>query len=271
MILRWPLSCPVKLRRKCGGFKFEDKDIPKLPFSKEDIENHQQLGDILILNLDKTPDGTPLTIEEMAQRAMQNIGGNVIEKDASGNPSKYLLYKNQFDENGNLKSEAWFSNEAEIKKQTPKLGWQFVSPNILSDSTNKNYLTQTELLIKNAKENFFNNNFPLEYEEAEEEFNQKRANIVELIKNSNYVEAVKSLSALKISQLLREPVQNTVLRYLVSFKKGKQLFIDEKYSWSRGVSSAGDLLVFGFADGTGANVNRNKPDNSNDNLGVVSS
>ena len=37
------------------------------------------------------------------------------------------------------------------------------------------------------------------------------------------------------------------------------------------VSSDGNLLNFGNADANGANVNRNNPDNSNDNLGVVSS
>ena len=252
------------------GFKLEAKDIPELPFSQEEIERHRQLGDILILNLDKTPDGTPLTIEEMAGRAMQN-GGNVIERDAAGNPTKYLLYKDQFDENGNLKSASWLSNKTEIKKQTPKPGWQFVSPGILPDSTDKNYLAQTELLIENARSNFFDGNFPPEYREAEEEFNQKKAFIEELIKSYNYVQAVKDLSALKISQLLREPMQNTILRYLVSFKKGQQLFTDRKYSWSGSASTADNFLRFGDAGASGADVSKSGPGLSDGSLGVVSS
>ena len=36
-------------------------------------------------------------------------------------------------------------------------------------------------------------------------------------------------------------------------------------------SSDGNLLNFGNADATGANVNRNRPDNANDNLGAESS
>jgi hypothetical protein len=247
------------------GFKLEAKDIPEISFSKEEIEQHQKLGDMLVLNLDKTPEGLPLTIEEMAQRAMQNIGSNVIGTD------KYLLYKDQFDEQGKLKSGAWFSGEAEIKKQTPRLGWQFVSPNILPNSTSKDYLNQTELLIQNAKEKLFNNNFPLEYQVAEAEFQQEKARISEFIKNNNYVEASKILSNLKISKLLREPIQNTIFRYLVSFKKGKQLFTDGKYSWSDDVSSDGGLLRFGYAGASGADVYRNDPGHSNDSLGVVSS
>jgi len=43
--------------------------------------------------------------------------------------------------------------------------------------------------------------------------------------------------------------------------------VSNKHSFS----SDGNLLNFGNADATGANVNRNKPDNSNDNLGAVSS
>ncbi len=253
------------------GFKLEAKDVPPIPFSREEIELHQKLGDMLVLNIDRTPEGLPLTIEEMAERAIKNIGSNVIEKDTEGNPTKYLLYNDQFDESGKIKSGAWFSGEDEIRKQTPRVGWQFVSPNILPDSTNKNYLAQTELLIKNAKGKFFNNNFPLEYQNAEEEFNQKKAAIAELVKNSKYVEVAKELSVLKISQLLREPLQNTILRYLVSFKKGKQLFTDGKYSWSSGVSSGGFLLDFGLAAAYGADVFRSRPDGSVGRLGVVSS
>jgi hypothetical protein len=220
---------------------------------------------MLVLNLDKTPEGIPLTIEEMVQRAIQNIGSNVI------GPETYLLYKEQFDSHGKLKSDAWFASETEIKKQTPKLGWQFVSPNILPNSTNKNYLDQTELLIQNAKEKFFHNNFPPEYQQAEEEFQQEKDKIAELIKNSKYIEASKILTNLNISKLLREPTQNTIFRYLMSYKKGKQLFTDGKYSWSNSVSSDGRLLSFGFADAAGAYVVWFNPDYSLAHLGVVSS
>ncbi|MDO9230975.1 MAG: hypothetical protein Q7U36_00650 [bacterium] len=260
------------------GFKLEAEDIPPLeidgkPLTREEIERHQKLGDILVLNFDKTPDGTPLNIEEMAKRALKVLGsdGNVIERDKDGKPTKYLLYKDQFDEKGELKSGVWFSGEAEIRKQTPKAGWQFVSPNILPNSTNKNYLAQTELLIENAKNNFFDGKFPPEYQEAEKEFETKKPEIEELIKNNKYIEAVKAISALEISQLLREPIQNNIFRYLVSFKKGKQLFTDRKYSWSNTASSDGIFLVFGGADADGALVDGRRPDGSFDHLGVVSS
>ena len=253
------------------GFKLEAKDIPKIPFSQEEIERHQELGDMLVLNLDKTPEGIPLTIEEMTEKAIKTIGSNVIERDKDDEPTKYLLYKNQFDEQGKLKDEAWFSAQAEIKKQTPRLGWQFVSPDILPDSTDKNYLAQTELLIENARIKFFNGTLSLEYQQAETQFQQEKDKVQQLIQNKNYIEASKILSNLKISQLLREPVQNTIFRYLMSYKKGKQLFADGKYSWSDSVSSVGNVPFFGNAVATGADVNRDSPDDSNDNLGVVSS
>ncbi|MDO9230976.1 MAG: AAA family ATPase [bacterium] len=260
------------------GFKLEAKDIPPLeidgkPLTREEIERHQKLGDKLVLNFDKTPDGIPLNIEEMAERALKVLGsdGNVIERDKDGKPTKYLLYKDQFAENGKLKSGAWFFGEAEIRKQTPKAGWQFVSPDILPNSTSKNYLAQTELLIENAKNNFFDGKFPPEYQEAEKEFQTKKPEIEELIKDNKYIEAVKAISTLKISNLLHEPVQNTIFRYLVSFKKGKQLFTDGKYSWSICASSDGGFLSFGDADADGAHVRGSKPDFSYGLLGVVSS
>ena len=253
------------------GFKLEAKDIPAILFSEEEIERHQESGDMLVLNMDKTPDGIPLNIEEMAKRAIRSIGSNVIEKDKNGNPTKYLLYKDQFYDQGKIKSGTWFSGETEVRKQTPKLGWQFVSPNILPDSTGKNYIAQTEMLIENARSNFFDGNLPQEYLEAEKEFKIEKSKIEEFIENNNYVKASKTLSALKISQLLREPVQNVIFRYLVSFKKGKQLFTDGKYSWASSFSSDGFLLSFGNANATGAGVSRIWPGSSFDNLGAVSS
>jgi len=170
-----------------------------------------------------------------------------------------------------MKSGTWFSSETKVRKQTPKLGWQFVSPNILPDSTGKNYIAQTEMLIENARSNFFDGNLPQEYLEAEKEFKIEKSKIEKFIKNSNYVKASKTLSALKISQLLREPVQNVIFRYLVSFKKGKQLFMDGEYSWASSFSSDGFLLRFGGTYATGADVGRIRPALSFDSLGVVSS
>ena len=253
------------------GFKLEAKDIPKIPFSQEEIERHQELGDMLVLNVNKTPDGIPLTIEEMIERAMKTIGSNVIERDKDSEPIKHLLYKGQFDEQGKLKSEAWFSGEAEIKKQTPRLGWQFVSPNILSDSTDKNYLAQIEFLMENARTKFFNGTLPPEYQQAETQFQQEKAKIQQFIQNNNYGEASKVLSDLKISQLLREPMQNTLFRYLVAFKKGQQLFTDGKYSWSNSSSTDGSLLFFGVAVAEGAFVGWYSPTFSGGSLGAVSS
>jgi len=207
----------------------------------------------------------------MAERAIRSIGSNVIEKDKDGNPTKYLLSKNQFYDQGKIKSGTWFSRETKVRKQTPELGWQFVSPNILPNSTGKNYIAQTEMLIENARSNFFDGNLPQEYLEAEKEFKIEKSKIEEFIENNNYVKASKTLSALKISQLLREPVQNVIFRYLVSFKKGKQLFTVGGYSWASSLSSGGNLLSFGNANATGAGVSRIWPGSSFDNLGAVSS
>ncbi len=254
------------------GFKLNFKDIPQIPFSVEEIELHQKRGDMLVLNLDKTPDGELLTIEMMSTKAINVLGGNIIERDAKGDPNKYLLYTNQFDENGKVKSSAWFSGEAEISKQTPKAGWQFVSPEILPPSISKDAISQIEVLMENAKSDFFSGKFPVEHAEAEKEFQSKKDEIRRLMSENKYVESSKLISELKISQLLSEPVQNAIFRYLVSYKKGKQLFVDGKYMRSMcGASSDGGLLLFGDADSSGALVNGDDPDSSYVSLGAVSS
>ncbi len=78
-------------------------------------------------------------------------------------------------------------------------------------------------------------------------------------KNKDWKAAAFFLASLDITRLLKEPVQNTLYRYLVvSSITGQKLFV-ENYSWSGSPSSDGDLVYFGGADAVGAGVVRGGP------------
>ena len=253
-------------------FGFIPENIPTIPFSVQELRKAKELGMQLILNVDKTPDGTPLTIENMAKIALSEFClCNILEGDANGKPTNYLLHKNQFNDDGTIQRGAWFEKETEILNETPNLEWQLVSLDIIEDSTSKTYLDQQELLIETTEQQFFNGNFPPNSEEhkAKEEFEQARQNIQKLIDEGKTKEASDIISQLQSSQLFREPITHTIFRYLMNFSQGKQLFTDGTYTWSNSVASDGYLLPFGCALANGASVFRYVPWNPLIHDGVV--
>lgn len=256
------------------GFRPEVKDIPAIPFSKRELEEAARGGEMLVLNWDETPEGTPLSIETMAKRALTRLpDGNVIEKHPDGTPKRHLLHKDQFEDNGTIMSGAWFVKDQNILSVTPERGWQLVSPDIVRDSTSKNYLDQTEFLIDHIRTTFPNGTFPTGSKEAlaEEGWKQERPKIQKLIDEGNIKDASRVLSDLAVSKLFREPVANTIFRYLVAYRNGKQLFTDGTYSWSDTVASDGFLALFGYADAVGACVDGYGPGSGWTRSGVVSS
>lgn len=242
-------------------FRFRP-DAPPIPFSKEDMLRHERLGHILIYNPDATPDGRPFRIEDMASRALSG-GRNVLERDAAGNPKKYLLYKEQFNENGEILTNAWFSGDQTVRDGVPQKGWQFVSPDVLPGTESKDFVAQTDVLIANAKQDFFGGSIPRAFQAAVDEWESKK--IV-------FKADVNTLAALPIMRFVRERVQNTIFRFLlVHGTKRELLFKDGIYSWSYAPSSDGRLVNFGHADAEGAYVYRFEPGVSDSDLGAVAS
>lgn len=250
------------------GCKLRPEDIDPIPFSREEIEFQQQKGLRLEYFLDETSDGTPFNLENMAKKAIAVLGSNVIENDANGKPSKYLLYNNQFEDNGDLKLTIWLRNEAGVLSEKPRRGWRFSSAEILPETKNKGALSQIEELINNAKTNFFAGVFPAEYLEAEEEFREQKEKIEEFIKTNEYAKASSAISQLKISELLGERLTEIMFRYLVSFKKGKQFFTDGNYARAMLGASFNGSFYFGDASAFGAYVCSYSPEYAFAGLGA---
>ncbi|MEI6650055.1 MAG: AAA family ATPase [Candidatus Moraniibacteriota bacterium] len=241
------------------GFRPE---APPIPYTKADMLRHEQLGHILMYNPDILPDGTPFDIQTMASRALSG-GRNVLERDASGIPTKYLLYKEQFDENGKILDGAWFSGDQEVKTGTPQSGWQFVSPEALPDTENKNFVAQTDILIENARENFFGGGVPDAFQKAVDEWHSKKV---------MFKDDANKLASLPIMNFVRERVQNTIFRFLLVHGTGRgTLFADGNYVWSYALSSGGSLVSFGFAVAVGADVYGYAPVDSYSDLRAVAS
>src|SRR3989339_1074582 len=163
------------------------EDVPEIPFSREELERAKEMGQMLVLRVEKTEDGKPMSME-----AMNTILAKRWEKEKKGG----LLNT----------AEGWRDNvtgSKDFSEVAPRAGWALVSKDLLPDSTSKNYIEQTEVIIKALKDAAFKDmELPEEYAEAIAEFESQKERLTRLM-SEDWMEAAKQLSELKINQLTR--------------------------------------------------------------------
>ena len=241
---------------KAYGFKPEK--LPPIPFGKEEIEWHKKQGHMLVYDISKTLEGLPLSVAEIGKRA----GSNVINQD------EYRLYKTQFDDMGNIKSDAWFSSDPLVLSETPSGEWKFVSPEVLKGSESKNYKQQTDFLIKYWTDNFFTIKKALSKDKIQIPDEYAKA-FAQWEKDKDTLSTAAEFAAHPVSKILRECFASTVSRYVILQKAKNKKILADKYSWSCSPSSDGSLVYFGLADSDGADVSWGVPGLSYGRLGVV--
>ena len=109
---------------------------------------------------------------------------------------------------------------------------------------------------------------PEVYKEAIEEFETKKAGI-QAILTSNWQEAAKQLSKLKLNQLTRQLPVETMYDFLMYFKNNKKRLLESKYTWTYRRASVGELVSFGYSAAAGASVYGWAPDRVVGALGVA--
>lgn len=226
-------------------FGVELETIPPIQFTKEDLERAKELNQILILQTDKMEDGKPMTLE------------NLKNKFPKAHDGKKMWY-----------DQDWYNKEDFFKNETPKAGWKFVSKDTIPNSTNKNYLEQTETVIQYLKEEVFKDKeLPKEYQEAITEFESQKSNISKLI-DSDWKSASDKLGNLQITRLTRENPSEVMYRLILENKENKDKLLPSKHTWTLGRGSDGEFVSVGGFDDGGAGVRGSRPDRRYDYLGV---
>ena len=239
----------IKEIKNTFGIKVRAEDVPNIPFSKEDLKKAKELGQFLILRVDKAKDGTGLSMKKM-----HDLLAEEFEKDGHG---KILV------------SIDWYKEEEFFTKETPKLSWALTSKEVIPDSTSKNYLQQTESIIDYIKEKVFKGGaLPKEYQDAIREFAEQKEKISKLMKD-DWDEASKMLEELRITKLTRKSLSESVYDFLVYFKTNKERLFENIYTWTLRRASDGGLVYVGDFDADGARVNSRTPDYSRGDLGVA--
>ncbi len=221
---------------KALGIEVDPLIIPEIPFPKKDLEKAKELGQFLILRVDKTKDGDPLTMEKI----------NHLQKgkDYEG---KKLLHLN--DKEGETLKSAWYKKKYFFKKETPELSWALVSKDIIPRSGGKDYLKQTEEIIYYIKDIFKDGEIPEEYQEAIEEFEDKKDGLKKMLVHDwegvlekarhpgetlapDMFEAVEKLSDLKINQLTRPTPVEVFYDSVVYYQGAGQPLYEKEFVWT---------------------------------------
>lgn len=222
------------------------KDIPKIPFDEKTLERAKELNQYLVLRINTSPDKKPLTMEKM----------NELKKGKTKDGGKIL---NSID---------WYKDEDFYTKETPVLGWSLVSKEVIPNSTSKNYLEQTEIMVSYIQTEVFKGQKPDKvYQEAIDEFNKKKGDIKDLI-SADWKKASEELEQLKITKLTRPNPAEVIYDILLMKEKNNEYVLGNMYAWTKCRRSGGGLVSVGSADSDGAHVDSAGPGVSNGDLGV---
>lgn len=222
-----------------NAFGIELKNIPEIPFTKEDLEKAKELKQILVLYADKTPDGEPLTGEK--------IFDLLDNKTSDGN--NFLTNEPEFNRKDDRRKDHLFD------KNTSRNGWKLVSKGLTPGSENKDYFNQTLFLADYLKEKVFKDKIiPLEYKRAIKELNLKK----ETISSGFYTKsrspyhnsfehknAVEELANLAINKITRESSVEIVYRMALCERQDKKMILLGKWAATSDYSfnSAGNIYI----------------------------
>ena len=239
------------------------EDVPEIPFSREELERAKEMGQMLVLRVEKTEDGKPMSLEAMI---------DIIQKRWDKEGKGKLLYTDNEYKNWKERTGADFG------QKSPRTGWAFVSKELLPQSISKNYAQQTEVMVAYLKDTVFKDmEIPEEYEEAFQEWEQvkqKDKNIQELLRNPDnpkydWQQAAKELAELKITQLTRQSIQETIYDLALYYDKNGKRLLPNVYTWSNSRSTGGGLVNLGSFDAEGVGGDGWTPDYRNGDLGVL--
>lgn len=240
---------------KAFGIKVSPEQIPEIPFSREDLERARELNQFLILRVDKTNDGKPLTMAKMNEL----LGGKV-----SGGGK--ALYRD--DGSGKIDDDAWYKDEDFALKETPKLSWALANKEVISSSPDKNYLDQTVEIVDYIQNAVFKGmEIPAEFQNAISEFEKAKDEIGRLI-NEDWKKAAEKLEGLAITKLSRQTPAEAIYDIFVYFQNKGERLLENMYTWTSRRYSDGKLVGVGSFASDGADVRSRRPDYSYDALGV---
>jgi len=228
-------------------------EVQGIPFSIEELERAEKLGQMLLLRVDKTAEGKPMSLEAMTKIMAHNKWKDKGKGDLLRTVEDWK----------NLIGEDLFTQES------PRAGWALVGRDVLPESVNKNYIEQTEVIIKTLRDEAFKGmDVPEEYAEAIAEFESQKDRLVKLVVDADWQKAAKELAGLKITQMTRGTFAETIYDFAAYHDVNNKRLLPYKYTWSASLRPDGYLVNLGYFGVYGMSGYRLEPGTRRGDLGV---
>jgi len=247
------------------AFGIHIENVPNIPYTREQLEQAERKGMDLVLYTDKLKDGKDLTGLSLYNHLQQK------QKDGSK-----LLFNTDW-----YKDEPFFTTETPQSPQNQGTYWKLVSREVIPNSTNQNYLEQTQTLANYIRSLY--NEDPANPKDIPPDIQQALNEFEDLLKNEPQLKdkvtstdetiwkpVAQTLANLKLTELFRESfIENLYRLTLTDRTKAQNVaqLLLSMYSWTKTLASGGRLVDSGLFDGTGAAVDGRGPGRSDSPVG----
>lgn len=204
-------------------FGFAPESIPSIPFSEDQLRRAAELGQRLILRIDRKPDGRPMSMQAM---------------------NEILNAKRKWRQ----RNKVGVLDTAEA----PRPGWALVSGDLVLSTIAMDYIQQTEALIGHLKQDVFKDSgeMPEPYKTAINDFGDQKLELMLLV-ISDPRKAAKRLSNLQITELCRETAAEAVYDLYLQFEATGICPVHDRYIWTGSCAEDGGLVAVGDMDDGG--------------------
>ncbi len=221
------------------------KKVPKIPFTNAELERAQELGQFLVYHSDQMKDGQPFTMKALHDESENKLGEGKLFYDTG-----------------------WYQKEPLFTEDKIVPGWYLVGLDVIPDSTNKDYLGQTQVIADYLVEQVYKEEeLPPAYQSAIKEWVNKH-DVLEKLVRKDWQEGAKQASELQINQLFRESAVQAAYNNTAYFEVNGKYLLPKVWTWTRTRSSDSGLVLVGGADADGLSVRRDGPRGSDDDPGA---
>ncbi len=231
------------------GLDLEKIEIPPVPFSRAELERARELGQVLVFRVSKAADGTPLSMKKM---------GEVLTPRFAAEKKGVVLGDTD-----------WCKDDPFFKDEAPAAGWALVSCEVVPNTASKNFLQQTEELVRYLRNEAFRGaELPKKYVDAIAQFDAAKAGIATIIK-TDWKKAAEKLEALDITPLLRPSPAEATYDAMLAFDHSGARPLKGVWTWTSRRSSDGPLVFVGYFVPSGLVVGRHAPHALGGDLGAA--
>jgi len=250
---------PEEIQEKYPYVRLPDT-IPPILFDQDRMEREKNAGMVLRLVCDTAVDGGPLTGAKL---------NTLLSPIYTARNEKFLF------------DTAWHKDEPFFTTETPRLSWVFMATEILPDSTNKNYVDQTNLIADHIKTLWQDSEARMPQQDRDDlkeweayyntNFAGKTPEEITALLNGD---TTRKKYALELSSLgMNQHNRATAVEQIdhIAFMRAatEKKILETTYGWTSTCSSDGSLVDVGCADAWGAGMDGWKPDDVRDDLGVL--